>query len=315
MFSLAIVIPAYKSKFLKKSLASLEYQTNKNFTVYIGNDCSPDNIEDIVNEFKAKLKLEYFRFSERIGARNIVNQWNRCMELVKNEKWIWLFSDDDIADCNCVETFYNTIEMDNERFDVYRFNTRVINDMDELILETIESPFIDSSENMAMEILMMKRGNSMPDHIFSREVYKKYNGFVYTDYAQAADWATSILFSSSKGICTMYGAKVNWRVGGYNISGQASKEKHKKTKGYIQFLKWLIQHFRSQQFKNKVSINFDQLSEAAEFNLKYVIKHHYKGLSYLNYFDILGYYFFQKKQLLASFKKTNQLYNHINSHK
>ena len=37
--NLAIIIPAYKGAYLKRTLDSLVQQTNKNFSVYIGDDC------------------------------------------------------------------------------------------------------------------------------------------------------------------------------------------------------------------------------------------------------------------------------------
>ncbi len=195
-----------------------------------GDDCSPDDLKTICDVYADKLQIVYHRFDNNIGAKRLVHQWNRCVALTKNEQWIWLFSDDDVADNNCVEVFYNTIKQDNAAFDVYRFNTRIINDSNEVMVSTFESPFIDSSYNMAKEILYGNRGNAMPDHIFSRAVYEKYNGFVYTDYAQAADWASSILFSQQKGICTMSQAKVSWRLGSYNITGVNESKKGRDDK-------------------------------------------------------------------------------------
>ena len=40
--NLAIVIPAYKSTFLPAALDSIAAQTCQDFTLYIGDDCSPN---------------------------------------------------------------------------------------------------------------------------------------------------------------------------------------------------------------------------------------------------------------------------------
>ena len=55
MKRLAIIIPAYKSKFLRQTLDSLVNQTNQNFNLYIGDDNSPFNIKEIVDDYKDKL--------------------------------------------------------------------------------------------------------------------------------------------------------------------------------------------------------------------------------------------------------------------
>jgi glycosyltransferase involved in cell wall biosynthesis len=291
---LAIIIPAYKDKFLEKSLASLASQTNKGFNVYIGDDNSPFNLKLICDKFKSLLNITYVKFDNNIGGKDIIEQWVRCIALSKHEQWIWLFSDDDIADEKCVDQFFSTIKGGNGLFDVYRFNTRVINDDDEVIAEAQESPFIDTAVNMAYNILLGKRGNSMPDHIFSRAVYNKY-GFVRTDWAQGADWATSIQFSTDKGICTIPYSKVNWRLGDYNISGTVHRNRYKKIRGHIQFLMWVIDYFKYLEEKENPEISYYNILRATDINLRLVIENHYKGLSLYNFIDI--YNFFRMKNL------------------
>lgn len=44
---LAIVMPAYKARFLRQALESIAQQTDKRFTVYVGDDASPDDIKEI----------------------------------------------------------------------------------------------------------------------------------------------------------------------------------------------------------------------------------------------------------------------------
>ena len=301
---LAIVIPAYKSRFFKDSLASLANQTNKNFRVYIGDDNSPEDLKQIVGLFKKELDIVYVKFDNNIGAKELVRQWNRCVSLVNEEKWIWLFSDDDIADANCVEIFYETIANDSSQFDVYRFDTRVIDDNGSLVVESPESPLIDNAENMAFEILMGRRGNSMPDHIFSRDRYNEMGGFFYTDYAQAADWATSISFSEKKGIKTMQGAKVNWRTGHYNISGNTHREKHKKLRGHLQFLIWMFNFFKAR----KTVQSLDEIKKALDYNLRSVLNYHYKGIDYSNLFSVINFYLIVENSISSGLRKTIGLY-------
>src|SRR5688572_6407941 len=123
MSQLAIVIPAYKEEFFDKALKSLANQTKKEFTIYIGDDNSPFDLKTIISKYENILNIKYTRFENNIGAKNLVNQWKRCIELTKGESWLWLFSDDDIADNECVERFFEQLESDKGRVDVYRFNT------------------------------------------------------------------------------------------------------------------------------------------------------------------------------------------------
>ena len=93
---LSIVIPAYKATFLPAALDSIAAQTCQNFTLYIGDDNSPHNLENIVNRYKDEINLVYHRFDANLGGNDLVAQWERCISLTQGEPYIWLFSDDDV---------------------------------------------------------------------------------------------------------------------------------------------------------------------------------------------------------------------------
>jgi len=59
MSDLAFVIPAYRGRFLRGALSSLAEQTDQRFCVYIGDDASPDNLEQIIEPFQDRLNLRY----------------------------------------------------------------------------------------------------------------------------------------------------------------------------------------------------------------------------------------------------------------
>ena len=46
---LAIIVPFYKVSHFEALLEALVNQTNQNFTVYVGNDCSPNDPEPILD--------------------------------------------------------------------------------------------------------------------------------------------------------------------------------------------------------------------------------------------------------------------------
>lgn len=59
---IAIVIPAYKCRFLRQTLDSIVVQTCRSFTVYIGDDASPQNLKEIVSDYADKMNIVYRRF-------------------------------------------------------------------------------------------------------------------------------------------------------------------------------------------------------------------------------------------------------------
>lgn len=278
MKNLAIIIPAFKEKYFAEALDSLVAQTVKDFSVYIGDDYSPNNLRSIVALYEDKLDIHYTRFPNNIGAKNLVNQWSRCIELSQNEKWLWLFSDDDIADSRAVENFYAILKIKENFFDVYRFNTCVIDKNGKVLSDTPVGPEVESSAAMAYNLLLGRRGNSMPDHIFSREIYDKCEGFVFTEFAQAADWATSILFSKNKGIAIIPNSKLYWRLSGTNISSVANLNKDSMIYGHIQFIQWVVEHFKYLENTQNAEITYSMIKKAARFNIYNIIVNHYRGL-------------------------------------
>jgi glycosyltransferase involved in cell wall biosynthesis len=283
---LAIIIPAYKSEYFAQALDSLANQTNKHFVVYVGDDCSPNNLKAICDQFTDSLQIYYIRFDKNIGARNLVDQWSRCVDMCKSEDWIWLFSDDDIAQENCVEKFYETLTQTNQYFDVYRFNTQVIDKDGNFLGARPHGPLVESSAEMAYNLFLNKRGNSMPDHIFSRRIYESTGGFVKTLYAQGADWATSIKFSKERGMRIIPDALLSWRYSGSNISSKASKKRVEMTEGYFQFFKWVCGHFMYLKKEGK-SAFYDDLMNANIEKFKDVLRNHYNGIHFLLIFKLI----------------------------
>ena len=282
---LAIIIPTYKVTFLDQALNSLAMQTNKNFKVYIGDDCSPYDINAVCERYKSIIQLEYFRFETNLGGTDLVKQWERCVAKMGEEEWLWLFSDDDIADNTCVEKFYEAINLTKGFYDVYRFNTCVIDKDNNFLSAAEESPTFENAMDLAINILLWKRGNSMPDHIFKKEKYIELNGFIDFKYAQSSDWATSINFAYDKGLYTIKGPIVKWRYSDENVSAQAVKKKKLLITGYIQFLKWINNRFdltSEIKFGRKLS----DLKEASKMNFKLIVTKHYKGLPYGSIYGI-----------------------------
>jgi len=273
---LAIVIPAVKPFFFKKTLESLAAQTNLNFTVYVGDDQGPANLLETIQQFNNKLNIRYHRFEENMGKKNLVAQWERCARLITSEEWFCLFSDDDLLSPDCVQSFYDTLRSTGGKYDVYRFDTAIIDENDHVRTICPRSPAIETAVNMAYFLLMGQRGNSMPDHIFKCRPFFEKGGFVNFPFAQASDWATSILHGKRKGIYTIHGPLVYWRKSGLNVSSNVRKSKSKSFIGHLAFITWLSDYFSDGELKEN-NITRLQFTGALKTNLNNVTRDHYYG--------------------------------------
>jgi len=273
---IAIVIPAVKPDFLAKALDSLAAQTNKNFCVYIDDDAGPESIREIAGSFKETLTINYHRFEHNLGKTDLVAQWQRCVELLNNETWFCLFSDDDIMAPECIQEFYNALNITKSAFDVYRFDIAVIDGNDNILTICPKAPEHESAAKMAYQLLLGNRGNSMPEHFFRRDEFLKKGGFVNFPLGQASDWATSILHGKDKGIYTIPGPLVYWRRSKINTSATAYKNKAKSFVGHLSFIKWLSAFFSEKELLTN-GITKDDFSHALKQNLINVTRDHYKG--------------------------------------
>ena len=94
MNKLAIVIPAFKIRFLSQTLDSIARQSCKDFTLYIGDDNSPDDIYSVVREYEDVIDIVYKKFPENLGSKDLLSHWERCIDMAL-EPYIFFFSDDD----------------------------------------------------------------------------------------------------------------------------------------------------------------------------------------------------------------------------
>jgi glycosyltransferase involved in cell wall biosynthesis len=244
---LAIVMPAFKGQFLAKALDSLAAQTDRNFRVYIGDDCSPEDLEQICRRYETVLDLRYCRFEQNLGRISLADQWNRCVEL-STEPWIWLFADDDIMERESVERFYRVLDETRGAYDVYRFNTLTIDGAGQVCKINRPHPEHESALEFAYHRLRGNRDSYASEYIFSRIIFDKCGGMVRYPLAWCADDASWIRFSAEKGIKTIGGTCIHWRRSGLNITAVKGDTIPEKLKAAAIFLNDLDHQFSAEDF-------------------------------------------------------------------
>ena len=262
---LAVVIPAYKAEFLGAALDSLLAQTCRDFYVYVGDDASPHSLRAICETRRdAGLALAYHRFDENQGTYNLVAQWNRCVQLSKGEEWIWLFSDDDVADPRCVERFFEVAGEIGPEVNVLRFNSITIGRLGEILQPSPPHPPAESVESYAYHRLTFQRKSYAPDHIFRRAAFDRHQGFVPFPFALGSDDASWITFAENGPLTTIPGAVVYWRHSGQNVSHFGAGQAVDKVLALMEFGVWLRKRFagsrvRFDEWSDPVDVDFEAL--------------------------------------------------------
>ena len=237
--TLAIVIPAYKSAYLERTLHSLVEQTNKNFHIFIGNDNSPEEIEGIVRDFESHLPITYFRFAENFGSRSLTRQWSRCIDLAGGFEWIWLFSDDDTMQPDAVDGFYKTMRQ-YPNHDIYRFHVSIIDHQDRVIKEFSPLPETTSGVDFLVEKWRGKRSSFAVEYIFRASHFRACGGFVDFDLAWNSDDATWFSLSQPRCIRKISASSIHWRSSDINISRSDSRQMClRKLEANLQMMKYI----------------------------------------------------------------------------
>lgn len=246
MTRLAIIIPAYKTEFLSETLDSLSRQTCKQFKVYIGDDCSPNDVQSIVNRYSDRLPIVYRRFDTNLGGRDLIAQWERCLDMTDGEEFFCMFSDDDVMMPQNVELFYRVLD-EKEITDVYHFDIDIVNRDLKPIRRRRDYPECLTASQFFRLLYMGKIDARMPEFVFRREAFDSNGGFVRFDLAFRSDNATVMVNSRHKPILTVKGSRVLWRDSGVNVSSKGNTElNERRVMASIDFFNWLDGFFNDE---------------------------------------------------------------------
>lgn len=236
---LTVVIPAYKPEFLERTLVSLAAQTRRDFAVYVGDDAGPAAIGTLAARFAGRLDLTYRRFADNWGARDLPAHWGRCVAETTSP-WIWLFSDDDTADPDCVAAFYRALDETHGRYDLYRFNTRTVDAADRVIRINPPHPAVESTVEFVYQRLMLARLSFAVEYVFARAAFDREGGFVSFPRAWCSDDASWLRLGTRTGIHLIEGPRVNWRLSRLNLSAPGGRAAADKQTALLQYADWLL---------------------------------------------------------------------------
>lgn len=237
MNKLAIVIPYYKIDFFEETLKSVAQQTDKRFTLYIGNDASPDNPLKLIEKFLDKKDYNYFDYKENLGGENLALQWERILENV-TEEWFQILGDDDVISENFVEVFNDNI---NENDNVIRVNRKTYDENNILIREDMIQEKSISSIDLFVKGLLCETVTSLSEFIFKKSQFEKYK-FEKIDLAWGTDVIAFMQFSNFKDIKLLNGTEVYIKVTNKSITGNNTSLKIRKQVAFNDFRRILLEN-------------------------------------------------------------------------
>lgn len=231
MFS--FVLPAYKGRYLHEAIDSILAQDCHDFELIVVDDYSPDPIRHIVSEFYDE-RITYYRNEQNIGGKDLVAQWNHCLEYAKGD-YVILATDDDLYEPSFLSSFVPLI---NKYPNVNLFRARILQVDGHNEIKYIDNCYKEflSPVEFRYHIMHGMKGG-IPQYIFKRDALVKKGGFVPFPKAWAADDATALMMSD-KGVVTSQEHLVRFRWSDINISSDKMCGME-KFKARLLFSKWL----------------------------------------------------------------------------
>ena len=241
MNKIAIVIPYYKIDFFEETLQSVAKQTDQRFTLYIGNDASPDNPLPLIKKYLGHVSYFYYDYKENLGGKNLTLQWERILGNVK-EDWVQILGDDDTIAENFVEEFYKLLtEVEAKNIKLIKCGFYWIDEH----TTQIENNVYKFDEIAPTDLFIKKyKGeirSSLSENIYKTKLLKE-KKFIKLPLAWGTDDLSLITISENKNIKYIPKHLINVRVTGKSISG--SKE-HERTK-----------QIAVQELKKKIILDF-----------------------------------------------------------
>lgn len=292
MILLAIVIPYYKRKYFKQTLQSLAAQTDKRFKVYIGNDASPEPIDDLLAQYKDKLSIQYHFFEQNVGGTNLAGQWHRCLEMLQDEKWFLILGDDDYLSENFVASFYtHIVEIITQNIRVIKYKSIVVDQHNKILQEKKDTPQIWSAWDHFFDKYLYEGRSSLSEHIFLRDpqVSRHFNEMPLAwhsdDLAQLEHSDFGNIFYIKEATCYVH-------FSADNISGQQSSIAIKRAASAY-FYNYLLQKMK--HYSKEHLIKFIHLIEWAQKDKGFradtlpLLKKYYEAFGIMGVIKLLKY--------------------------
>ncbi|KAA6351937.1 putative glycosyltransferase EpsE [termite gut metagenome] len=230
----SIGLPVYKARFLRECIDSILAQTYNDFELIIVNDASPENIDEIINQYSDN-RIFYFLNTENIGAENVVLNWNKCLEFATGDYFVCM-GDDDLLHPNYLQSFFDLINKFPD-VNVFHCRTLIIDEKSEIISVTPLSPERESLYNYLVTFIKRERQQFLGDFVYYRKELLKVGGFYPLPLGWASDYLTSFILSKEKGIAYTSNPVFFYRINRYNITSTSPIEL--KRLAVMELIRWM----------------------------------------------------------------------------
>jgi glycosyltransferase involved in cell wall biosynthesis len=217
----SIGIPAFKERYLEECISSILSQTIVDFELIIINDCSPDNILSVISKFN-DARISYYENDVNIGAENVIDNWNKCLNIAKGEFFILMGDDDKLAP-NYLQEF-DTLINKYPSLDVFHCKIKIINENSEVIGLSNDCPEFESTNDYILNCLKGRSEQFISDFVYRKDTLSDNGGFFKLPLAWSSDYTSAYVACANKGIAYTSEPVFFYRKNQFNITSTSSLE-------------------------------------------------------------------------------------------
>lgn len=296
------LLPAYKPQFLAEAIRSILQQTYQNFSVIISDDCSPHNLQEIVEKFDDP-RISYRRNAENMGGKSLVSHWNLLVNMAHSE-YLIMASDDDIYDPTFLEEIDSlTIKYPNA--DLLRARVRFINGENQLLQEDLAFEEHVSSLKYIYDQYDLRMLKCMANFVFKTKPIQQEGGFLDFPLAWYSDIAT-VIRHSNHGVVNTRDILFSFRCSGLNISSVEQTDRNaalKKLDATFKYDHWMNQFLQTVKVGDSLwdSYMYNDIKKCHKQEILVKISNYAKHLKFQEFWPIFKEY--NQKQYFDSFSK------------
>lgn len=250
MPKVSVLIPAYKSKFLRQMLDSLVSQTYSNIEIIVVDDDSPNNLRQIVDEIE-DIRIKYHRNPINIGGENLVSNWNHVLEYATGDLTV-LASDDDIYHPEFISKLVD-LSMRYPDVNVFHCRVGVIDENNDPIYWGPSIAEYETDIDFIYQRAINRRTQVISDFMFRTDALRSIGGFVNFPKAWYSDEMTVYLMAKGHGVVCAQETLFYWRSSRDNISSLTSDVllKADASNSYLRSMNELLSSLISTNDKDK----------------------------------------------------------------
>jgi len=244
------LLAAFKTHYLKETITSILGQKYKDFLLVVSDDCSPEDVKGVVNQFDDK-RLLYVRNDINIGGYKLVGHWNLQLKRDAQSDYVIMASDDDVYDNNFLIEIDKLVEKYPE-VDEIRARCRIIGGTGELISVDDPADEYQTELQFSENLYNGRHIRSFANFVFKTEVLKNKGGFVNFPYAWYADAATTLMMAEH-GVANTSHPLFSYRSSPLAISSTRNKQVIKgKMEATLMYYEWMDFYIRNMKFTKNV---------------------------------------------------------------